>query len=93
MKIPITIKVGDLEEISQTPIQNAFLTYRFIHADYGEGLNYSVNKELINRTLAAVEEVTGDSIEKVENDLSAKEYLEMVFPLLRKCESCLKGGE
>ena len=86
--------VEDIEydEIPQTSIDKAFGNYWFVRADYGEGLNYSVAKELINRDLDTIEGEIGGKIDRVEDSLPAKEYLEMMFPLLQKVKDKL-GGE
>ena len=81
----------ELEEIPQTPIEKAFGSYWFVHADYSEGLNYQISKEVSNSSLDAIEKVIEGSTERVEDSLPAKEYLEMMFPLLQKVQAKLRG--
>lgn len=88
MKIQTTTK-----EIPQTPIENAFTTYWFVHNDYREGLNYPVGKELINRGLAAVGEILGETLEEMEDSLLAEKYLEMMRPLLSRVRTALREEE
>lgn len=80
----------EVEEIPQTPIENTFTTYWFIHNDYREGLNYPVAEELINRGLRAVGDTIGETLKEVEGSLSAEMYLELMRPLLLKARTKLR---
>ncbi len=74
-------------EIPQTPLEEAFTMYKFINNDLREGLNYDVSEELINRNLEAIENILKEPLDKVDNGLSAKEYVEMLYPLLLKVQA------
>ena len=80
------MRMGDyeVEEIAQTPIEKAFGTYNFIRADLAEGLNYGVDKGLVNQVLDAIGEELGRELPHVEESPSAQVFTEMMYPLLKE---------
>lgn len=74
----------EVEEIIQTPIEKAFGSYDFIRADLEEGLNYGVDKDLVNQLLDAVGEELGRELPHVEESPSARVFVEMMYPLLKE---------
>lgn len=74
----------EVEEIAQSPLKKAFGTYNFIRADLAEGLNYGVDKDLVNTLLDAVGKELGRELPHVEESPSAQAFTEMMYPLLKE---------
>ena len=73
-----------VEEIAQSPLEKAFGAYNFIRADLEEGLNYGVDKDLVNQLLDAVGEELGRELPHIEESPSARVFVEMMYPLLKE---------
>ena len=80
-----TIVEYELTEIDQTPKQKVLGMYMFLLADVNKGLDYGVDKDLVNEHL----EIAG-SDECVTESIKASKYLEMIYALR---DNLKEGGD
>lgn len=76
------------KEIEQTPLEDIKTSYWFILEDFKEGLNYGVDKELVNKHLLILSEILKKDLPNVKESIDSEKYLHLIYPFLEEAMKC-----